>query len=137
MEELARITRRRLEDVDFAGHYSASSAWRRRAGDCTEDAVLLAALARAAGIPALVASGMVYTRERYHQASDAFIPHSWVVAYLDGEWRSVDMTLGAFDSTHVALTLGEGDAQSVAGSYFIAGLIEWQEMVEVRPRPAD
>jgi len=137
MDELARIARRRLEGVDFAGHYSASAAWRRRAGDCTEDAVLLAALARAAGIPALVASGMVYTRERYHQASDAFIPHSWVVAYLDGEWRSVDMTLGALDSTHVALTLGEGDAQSVAGSYFIAGLIEWQDMAEVRPRPSD
>ena len=137
MAELARITRRRLRDVDFAGHYSASAAWRRHAGDCTEDAVLLAALARAAGIPALVASGMVYTRERYHGTHDAFIPHSWVVAYLDGAWRSIDMTLGAFDSTHVALTLGEGDAQSVAASYFLAGLIEWRDLAEVRRRPAD
>jgi len=136
MAELARITRRRIPDVDFAGHYSAGAAWRRRAGDCTEDAVLLAALARAAGIPALVASGMVYTRERYHGTHDAFIPHSWTVAFVNGEWRSFDMTLGAFDSTHVALTLGEGDAQSVAAAYFIAGLLEWRDMAEVRPRPA-
>ena len=137
MELLARIARRRLSGVDFAGHYSASTAWRRRSGDCTEDAVVLAALARAAGIPALVASGMVYTRERYHGTHDAFIPHSWVIAHVDGAWRSFDITLDdGFDATHIALTVGEGDAQSVAASYTLAGLAQWDRMAEIRARPA-
>ena len=135
MERLGRLARTRLRDVDFAGHYSAMSAWKRRKGDCTEDAVVLAALARAAGIPALVASGMTYSRDRYHGVRDAFMPHSWVVAFTDGEWRSYDMTQGAFDSTHIALTLGEGDAESVGAAYVIGGLMAWESISEVRPRP--
>jgi hypothetical protein len=39
---------------------SASEAARTQSGDCTEHAVLLAALLRAAGIPSRVASGLVY-----------------------------------------------------------------------------
>src|SRR5262249_2237372 len=42
--------------VDYAGHFSALEAMNRRAGDCTESAVLLAALGRAAGIPTRVVS---------------------------------------------------------------------------------
>lgn len=136
MRQLARSARGRLSRVDLDGHYSALDAWQRRAGDCTEDAVVLAALARASGIPALVASGIVYTRERYHGAANAFVPHSWVVAYVDGEWQSFDHTLEeGFDSTHIALTIGEGDARSIAAATQIAAMLEWQSMTEVRSRP--
>lgn len=135
MERLSQRTRSRLKDVDFTGHYSARAAWQRRAGDCTEDAVLLATMARAAGIPALVASGMVYSRDRYHGERDGFMPHSWVIAYTDGAWRSYDMTIGEFDSAHVAFTVGEGEANTIAAAYLIAGLLEWEALSEVRPRP--
>ncbi|MFM5908937.1 MAG: hypothetical protein ACKOPO_15325, partial [Novosphingobium sp.] len=49
MRMLGTIARARIGTVQFFGHYSAREAWRRRAGDCTEDAAVLVALARAAG----------------------------------------------------------------------------------------
>ncbi len=98
MELLLERARPYLREVDFAGHFSALETIDRRTGDCTEAAVLLAALGRAAGIPTRVVSGLVYSRQRYHGVSNAFMPHSWVLAYVDGRWRSFDLALDRFDS---------------------------------------
>ena len=98
--------------------------------------MLLAALGRAIGIPTKVASGLVYSRGAYHGTSNVFLPHSWVLAYVGGRWRSFDAALGAFDSSHIALTIGDGDARAIAAANQLAGLIIWQEMQEVRRRPA-
>jgi hypothetical protein len=125
-----------LGRIDFAGHFSALETLNRRAGDCTEAAVLLAALGRAAGIPTKVASGLVYSRQRYHGVSNVFIPHSWTLAYVDGRWRSFDLALEAFDSTHLALTIGDGDSRSILAAGQLASLLEWKEVAEVRPRTA-
>lgn len=118
---------------DYAGHYSALDTIARRAGDCTEAAVLLAALGRAAGIPTRVASGLVYTRQAYFGVSNAFLPHSWTLAYVDGRWRSFDLALENFDSTHIALTIGNGDARSIAAASQLASLVRFDSLVEVRP----
>ncbi len=126
-----------IEDIDFAGHFSALEILSRRSGDCTESAVLLAALGRAAGIPTMVASGLVYSRGSYHGMTNVFMPHSWVLAYVDDEWRSFDLALDEFDSTHIALTIGEGDERSIHASIQLASLLEWRQMSEVRPRPAE
>lgn len=134
MARLGRIARARLAKVDYEGHRTALDAWRRGSGDCTEDAVLLAALARAAGIPARVANGLVYSRERYHGASNAFIAHSWVVAYVDGAWRSFDISTGAFDATHIALSIDDGDMASIVAANQTAALLEWRDLAEVRAR---
>ena len=135
MELLLERARPYLYTLDFAGHYSALDTIRRRAGDCTEAAVLLAALGRAAGIPTRVASGLVYSRQNYHGVSNAFLPHSWTLAYVDGAWRSFDLALDAFDSTHIALTVGDGDARSIQAAGQLASLLHWDEMREVRARP--
>ncbi len=135
MERLAAITRQALQILDFSGHYSALEAVRRGKGDCTEDAVVLAALGRAAGIPTLVASGLVYSREKYHGTSNVFMPHSWTLAWIDGRWQSFDISLGSFDATHIVLTLGEGDARSVAAAGQLAGLLQWEMMTEIKSRP--
>ncbi|MBX3429789.1 MAG: transglutaminase domain-containing protein [Hyphomonadaceae bacterium] len=123
-----------LEEADFNGHYSALDTLDRRKGDCTEAAVLLAALGRAAGIPTRVASGVSYSRQSYHGVSNAFIPHSWVVAYVDGRWRSFDLALREFDSAHIALTIGDGDPSSIAAAGQLASLIRLDTMAEVRRR---
>lgn len=125
-----------LHTLDFSGHYSALETMRRRAGDCTEAAVLLAALGRAAGIPTRVANGLVYSRQRYHGVSNAFMPHSWTLAYVDGAWRSFDLAIDTFDATHIAITIGDGDARSVQAAGQLAGLLRWAQMSEVRRRPA-
>ncbi|MFO1239019.1 MAG: transglutaminase-like domain-containing protein [Sphingomonadaceae bacterium] len=133
MKRLGEVARTRLSGVDYDGHYSARDAWKRRKGDCTEDAVLLAALARAAGIPARVASGLVYDRERFHGARDAFLPHSWTLAWIDGRWRSFDISIGTFDATHIALSLGDGEPEAILSGWQIGALLKWRDMAEIRP----
>ena len=125
-----------LKRISFAGHFTALQTIQRKSGDCTEAAVLLAALGRAAGIPTKVANGLVYSRAYYHKISNAFMPHSWTLAYVDGKWRSFDLALEGFDSSHIALTVGDGDARSMAASSQLAGLLEWTNVAEVRSRPA-
>lgn len=135
MQILVERGRPYLGDVDFAGHFSALETVHRRMGDCTEAAVLLAALGRAAGIPTRVVSGLVYLRDRYHGVANAFMPHSWVVAYVDGKWRSYDMALGTFDNSHIALAVGDGEPRAIMAATQLASLLNWNEVVEVRTRP--
>jgi len=137
MEMLLQAAKPYLRKVDFTGHYSALETLSRRSGDCTEAAVLLAALGRAAGIPTRVADGLVYSRESYHGVSNAFMPHSWTLAYADGRWRSFDLALDSFDSTHIALTIGNGDERSFSAAAQLASLLEWKDMAEVRTRSAN
>jgi hypothetical protein len=74
-------------------------------GDCNEHAVLFSALARAAGIPAKTAVGVVYLR-------GAFYYHAWAEVWL-GEWVSLDPVLNQFpaDVTHVKFLEGDIDRQ--------------------------
>ncbi|WP_114238177.1 transglutaminase family protein [Dyella sp. C9] len=90
------------------GYASALEVVRDRQGDCTEFSVLLAALARAQHIPARVVTGMVYA-DRFAGASRVFVPHAWVQAWVDGRWQSFDAALRHFDTTHIALDMGDGD----------------------------
>ena len=83
-----------------------------------------------------MASGLVYSRDAYHGIGNVFMPHSWVLAYVDGEWKSFDSALDRFDSTHIALVIGDGDARSIEAASQLASLLEWQSMTEVRVRPA-
>jgi transglutaminase-like putative cysteine protease len=72
-----------------------------RAGDCNEHAVLLAALARAAGIPAKIEAGLVYLNGRFYY-------HAWNLLYL-GKWITVDSLFGQIpaDVTHIRFSSGE------------------------------
>lgn len=79
---------------------SARDVLRARRGDCNEHAVLVAALARAAGIPARVVAGAVY-------AGDGFYYHAWDELWL-GRWVSADAVFAQLpvDATHVKLIEG-------------------------------
>jgi len=137
MQMLLRKAKPYLGKVDFVGHFSALETLSRRSADCTEAAVLLAALGRAAGIPTRVANGVVYSRVKYHGVSNAFMPHSWTLAWADGKWRSFDLALDTFDATHVALTVGDGDERSLLAGRQLAGLLRWDSMAEVRTPAAN
>jgi hypothetical protein len=94
---------------------SASDVLASKEGVCRDYAILFAALARAAGIPCKVVSGVLYTQ-------DAFYYHSWAECYV-GEWVPFDATLPAdfVDATHVKMA--EGDAMSMFSmSRVIGGL---------------
>ena len=68
---------------------TAAEVAESREGDCTEHAVLLAALARACGIPSRVAVGLVYVK-----SVGGFGYHMWTEVYLQGQWFPLDATLG-------------------------------------------
>jgi hypothetical protein len=84
---------------------TASQVLARRAGDCTEHALLLIALARAAGIPAREVSGLVYMGDEVRR----FGWHAWVEVDIDGHWVQVDPSSGERLANATHLTLGAGD----------------------------
>ena len=135
MERLAVRASQLMPRIEFGGHYTALETLARGSGDCTESAALLAALGRAAGIPTRVVSGLVYSRDNYHNVGNVFVPHSWVIAWVEGEWRSFDSALERFDATHIALVVGDGDARSIDAANQLASLLVWKGMTEVRARP--
>jgi transglutaminase-like putative cysteine protease len=76
------------------------------AGDCNEHAMLFAALLRAAGIPAKVCVGLVYTRGKFYY-------HAWNEVFL-GEWTTADALMGQMpaDVTHIKFVEGGLDRQA-------------------------
>jgi hypothetical protein len=82
------------------GMPTALEALDSKKGDCNEHAVLFTALARAAGLPARVAAGVVYL-------DGAFYYHAWADVWL-GQWVAVDPVLQQFpaDATHVKFIQG-------------------------------
>src|SRR6185436_144821 len=75
MQRLVQTVRDRMTGpVDYLGYATAVEALEQRAGDCTEFAVLLAALARAEGMAARVVVGLVYS-DRFSGKKDVFSPH--------------------------------------------------------------
>jgi transglutaminase-like putative cysteine protease len=60
-------------------------------GDCTEFAMLTAAMCRAAGIPSRTALGLVYADV---SSGPVFAFHMWAEVWIDGRWRALDATLG-------------------------------------------
>ncbi|MFW6145936.1 MAG: transglutaminase-like domain-containing protein [Planctomycetota bacterium] len=82
-------------------------------GDCTEHAVLTAALCRAAGIPCRVVMGVAYT-DAFEGRQHCFIAHAWNQAYVGGRWVTLDAALGA-DAGRIALGVGNGDPLDFIG----------------------
>lgn len=93
------LERKDLESVLATASEVAESA----SGDCTEHAVLLAALLRADGIPSRVVFGLIYI-DAFAGQRQVFGYHMWTQAHLDGRWVDLDATLARpFDAAHITL----------------------------------
>jgi len=79
-------------------------------GDCNEHAILFTALARAAGVPARVAVGLV-------QQGEFMFYHAWAEIFYK-DWIPVDPTLGQFPADLSHIKLGEG------------GISEWVDAIK-------
>jgi len=109
MQNLEQFVRSYIRTKDLnVGYASALEVAKNPEGDCTEHAVLLAALGRALGIPTRVVDGLAYT-DHYAGAEHVFVPHAWAQAFVDGHWQSFDAALHGFDAGHIALSVGDGD----------------------------
>ena len=141
-EALRRFTHTYIDEKSLGvGFATASEVCRTREGDCSEHAVLLAAMLRAADIPSRVATGLIYAEE-FVGRSGIFGYHVWTQAMveIDGvpTWLDLDATLHdatPFDATHIALStsaLGEGDTMNAMGAVAaVLGALDI-EVVEVR-----
>jgi hypothetical protein len=83
----------------------ALSTLDNRVGDCNEHAVLMAAMARAAGIPCRIEAGLVYLKGRFYY-------HAWNLVYV-GRWITLDSLFGQMpaDVTHIRFTTGTQQQQ--------------------------
>ncbi len=85
---LEKFVSRRMTSQGISSAFAtAAEVAQTLEGDCTEHAVLLAAMARARGIPSRVAIGLVYIRQQ-------FLYHMWTEVFLNGRWIPLDGTLG-------------------------------------------
>jgi len=112
-ERLTRVVNGLLEKKPTVSIPSAREVLRTRVGDCNEHTALFVAMARAVGIPARIAVGLVFVR-------GAFYYHAWPEVYIEsgnhrGLWLPVDPTLNEFpaDATHIRLARGGLDKQTV------------------------
>ncbi len=119
-----------IDEKDLSvGLASAGEVAHTAQGDCTEHAVLLAALLRAEGIPSRTISGLIYV-DRFLGQSGVFGYHMWTQAWLEtggstageagnetqgatpgggggGRWVDVDGVLDGvdFDASHILLSV--------------------------------
>jgi len=125
-ERLTRYVNALLDKKPTVSLPSAREVLRTKVGDCNEHTVLYVAMARALGIPARIAVGLVYIH-------GAFYYHAWPEVYLEetgaggsgtgakgsrapnGFWLPVDPTLNQFpaDATHLRVARGGLDKQTV------------------------
>ncbi len=94
------------------GYASAVEVAGSKQGDCTEFAVLTAAMCRAVGIPAQVVAGVAYVDD--FAGLRGFGGHAWTQAYIGGKWIGLDAAFkgtgrGGYDAGHIALAAGNGE----------------------------
>ena len=95
-EKLCQWVYEAITDKRMTGGFGSSlTVLESLSGDCTEHTILFIALARAAGIPSRICSGIVFSR-------DAFYYHFWPEVYV-GRWVQMDPTFGQMvaDANHI------------------------------------
>ena len=97
------------------GYASAAEVAASKQGDCSEFAVLTAAMCRAVGIPAQVVVGIAYVEE-WAGLVNGFGGHAWVQAYVGDKWVGLDAAFkssgrGGYRPGHITLAVGNGDPE--------------------------
>jgi transglutaminase-like putative cysteine protease len=143
-EVAERLTRWVAEHMDLDGGIvmaPASELVRDRKATCVGYATLLAALARAKGIPSRVVMGYVYY-------GGIWGGHAWTELLLDGSWLPFDAAVYAPGVASAArLAVGRSDLADGGGALFpgLAALfgrvdvevVEYEQAGQVRRVPAD
>jgi len=105
-----------IEDKSLSvGYASAAEVALSKQGDCSEHAVLTAALCRAVGIPAQVVTGLAYVSQ-WRTFQNGFGGHAWVQGYIGDKWVGLDASFksagfGGYDAGHIALAIGNGNPE--------------------------
>ncbi len=131
---LERCVHQAVTLKDFSQAFAtASDVARSHEGDCTEHAVLLAALLRARGIPARVAIGLL-VMPRGH----ALGYHMWTEAFIAGRWIPLDGTLarGGIGGGHLKLAHSSLQGSTAYSSLMpVIQVIGRLQVAVVEPQP--
>lgn len=108
---LERHVAQSIKKKNFSQAFAtAGEVARSLEGDCTEHAVLLAALCRARKIPARVAFGLVY-----YPPERGFAYHMWNEVWIKDRWIPLDGTLGLGGIGADRIKLGDSDLSGGSG----------------------
>jgi len=111
----------------------ASEVAVRREGDCTEYAVLTAALARGAGIPARVVLGLALVRRG---SSYMAYGHAWAELLTAGRWIVADSALARMKNPVRYLPFGVLENEGMGFELDVARLTPvWVQRIEVLGKP--
>jgi len=113
----------KLKSLDTA-FASALEVANSQAGDCTEHAVLMAALCRARGLPARVATGLVATGSSY-----GF--HAWNEVWINNRWVPLDATLAAGGVGVGHIKMAVSDLAGVTPFSVVAPVLELASSLEL------
>ena len=95
-----------IRDKNFKVAFApANEVAENLSGDCTEHAVLAAAMSRAVGIPSRVAIGLIFV-DNPRQKIKGFGFHAWHEVYVNQRWVALDSTFdeSSVDATHIKLS---------------------------------
>jgi hypothetical protein len=120
------ITKKDLS-VGFA---TASETAQSHEGDCTEHAVLLAALGRIRHLPARVVAGLVYLPE-YDGRRDILGFHMWTQFYFNNQWVDFDSAITDGAQPYWRLGLVATDLNDVSLSDFTMDLMSWMADLKI------
>jgi len=129
--QLVEFVARIVENTQERGWDLASVVARRREGDCTEHAVLTAALARMHGIPARVALGVALITEGNRHGAYG---HAWAELLENGKWTVADAALidSGTKGTVRYLPMGVLDDEGMGYTMNLAQLVNnWVDRVVV------
>lgn len=108
-------------DASIGVPRTSTDIFARRRGVCRDYATLYTALARAAGVPTRLCSGIVY-------AEGKFFYHAWAESWV-GQWIAFDPTLydpghgvDFVDATHIKFA--QGDVTSMFAVVSIVGRLQ-------------
>jgi hypothetical protein len=88
-EAVRKLVQGRFQSRKYGEFWTASRAAKTRSGDCSEHAVLVAAVARRLGIPARVLVGWVTVTDEQRGAA---VGHAWAQLHDGARWVDVDAT---------------------------------------------
>ena len=131
-EKAQRINRwviENIRDKNFGvGFAAASEVARNLTGDCSEHAVLMAAMCRASAIPARVVIGLVYVERQqgfgYHMWDEVYINQRWVA--LDPSWDQTTV-----DAAHIKLS--ESSLEGVAPFESFLPILKVSGKLQIEP----
>jgi hypothetical protein len=129
--ELRNLIGAHFERVQYGDFWTASRAAARKAGDCTEHAVLLAAVARSLGMPARVVLGYAVLTD---QENGYAFGHAWTEIHDGKQWQRLDATpTSKLDPTYIILSEldDEGPGYAIGTSELISILLRTTLDVEL------